>query len=127
MEVVIGDVTSIGNEIVVGFSTSFGSGIGFWKGVAPAVNESHDVELEIGEAIVWGENGHFSLNNVCLIEMGSDSVKLTGRIVHIDDDGFAVLDVNGSVVLLEIIDFTGGIPVFVDLCIKKIDLYPTGV
>ncbi len=46
MKVIIDEVTLVGNEIVVSFSTGFGSGGGVWNRVAPTVREFHDVELE---------------------------------------------------------------------------------
>jgi hypothetical protein len=46
MKVIIDEVTLVGNEIVVNFSTGFGSGGSIWNGGAPKVREFHDVELE---------------------------------------------------------------------------------
>jgi len=126
MKVTIDKVTRIGNESFVHFSTGFGSAVAFWEADAPTVGEFHDVELDVMESTVWGVNAHFAVSNVYSIKGESGSINLTGKIVSIDDET-AVFDLAGSLILLEIVGFSGNIPAFIDLKIKKIALFPTRV
>jgi hypothetical protein len=127
MKVTIDKVTLVGNEHFVHFSTEFGSAIAVWNAVPPAVGTFHDVELEVMERIIWGVNSHCALNNICSIEVESGSIKLTGKIISIEADDTAVMDVAGSVIILDVVGFTEDVPVYVDLKIMKLYLFPTRV
>lgn len=127
MNVTINKMILIKNENFVEFSTVLGSAIAAWNAGTPKLGELYDVELEVMEEVVWGVNAHRALKDVYSIEVANGFINLTGRIMSIDADGVAAVDLDGSVVLLEVVGFTGDIPVFVDLEFKKITLFPTGV
>lgn len=127
MNVTINKVSLIKNENFVEFSTEFGSAIAAWNAGTPNLGELYDVELEVMEEVIWGVNAHRALKDVYSIEVANGFINLTGRIMSIDKGGVAAVDLDGSVVLLEVVGFTGDIPVFVDLEFKKITLFPTGV
>lgn len=126
MKVTIDKVTWLEGEIFVDFSTDFGFAVAVWSGDLPTLGAFHDVELEVMERIVWGMSAHCALSNVYSIQIENGSIKLTGRIISIED-GTASVDVAGSLILIEVVGFPEDIPVFVDLKIKKIALFPTGV
>jgi hypothetical protein len=126
MKVTIDRVIRLEGEIFVDFSTDFGAAVAVWSGDLPTVGEIHDVELDVMERIVWGGSAHCALSNVYSIQIENGSIKLTGRIISIED-GTAAVDVAGSLILIEIVGFSGNTPVFVDLEIKKIALFSTGV
>ena len=127
MKVTIDRVTLIGSENFVHFTTDVGSAIGVWKGLSPNVGESHDVEIDVTERIVWSVSGDVALQNLYSIEVENGLVNLSGKIISMEADGGAALEVAGSVILLDIFGYTGDVPVFVDLKIERISLFPTGV
>lgn len=127
MKVTIDKVMLVGNENFVHFSAEFGSAIAVWNAVPPAVGTFHDVELDVMERIVWGVNAQCALNNMCSVEVESGSIKLTGKIISIEVGDAAVMDVAGSVIILKVVGFTEDVPVYVDLKIMKLYLFPTRV
>jgi hypothetical protein len=127
MKVTIESVTHLHAETLVGFSTDFGSAIASWKGAPPKIGASYDVELDIEEIFVWDQNAIHASGDVCSIGLVDGSISLTGNIISVGTDGVAAIDVGGSVILLEIIRFSGAVPVFVDLKVEKISLFPTGM
>lgn len=91
------------------------------------MGESYDVEIDIVEKIVWSVNSNLALQNLYSIEVENGLVNLSGKIITMEADGGAGLEVAGSVILLDIFGYTGDVPVFVDLKIEKISIFPTGV
>lgn len=127
MIVTVDRLAAVGSEQIVYFTTDIGSAVGVWSDVPPTEGESYDVELDLTEPIVWGVSAHLALKDVYSIGAEHDLIKITGKIVSFEEDGSAILEVAGSVVLLEVVGFPWDVPVFVDLKIKKIALFPTHV
>ncbi|MEJ5061934.1 MULTISPECIES: hypothetical protein [unclassified Pseudomonas] len=127
MKVTIESVTHLHAETHVCFSTDFGGAIASWKGSPPKIGARYDVELDIDEIFVWGRNANPASGDVCSIGLVEGSIILTGNVISVGTDGVAAINVGGSVILLEIIQFSGAVPVFVDLKAEKISLFPTGM
>ncbi|WP_033063646.1 hypothetical protein [Pseudomonas sp. GM48] len=127
MKVTIDNVVQIADEVLVTFSTDFGNAAAVWSGVPPTIGACHDVELEIEESVVWGESAIPAPKEDCSIGVMDGSINLTGKIISVDAEGVVVFDVGGSITLIEIVGFTGAAPIFVDLKVGRLVLFPTGV
>lgn len=127
MKITIDLVTLVAKEVLVGFSTSVGSATAVWRAAPPKVSEQYDVELEVDDEFVWGENACSSLNNAHSIGVMDGVVTMTGTLISNDMEGGAVVDVGGSIVFIELIGCAETVPVFVDLKVKNINVFPTGI
>jgi hypothetical protein len=127
MKITIDLVTLVAEEVLVEFSTSVGFATAVWRASPPKVGGQYDVELEFDDEFVWGENAYSSLNNAHSIEVADGIVTMTGTLISNDMEGGAVVDVGGSIILIELIGCAEIDLVLVDLKVKHINLFPTGV
>ncbi|MGF6223302.1 hypothetical protein [Pseudomonas frederiksbergensis] len=127
MKITIDLVILVAKEVLVGFSTSVGAAIAVWRAAPPEVGEQYDVELEIDDEFVWGENACSSLNNAHSIGVMDGIVTMTGTLISNDMEGGAVVDVGGSIIFIELIGCAEADSVFVDLKVKNINVFPTGI
>lgn len=63
--------------------------------------------------------------NICSIGLADGSIRLSRNIISVDTEGVAGIEVGGSIILIEIIWFSGSAPVFVELKVEKISLFST--
>lgn len=127
MKITMDLVTLVAKEVLVGFSTNVGSATAVWRAAPPKVGEQYDVELEVDDEFVWGENACFSLNNAHSIGVMDGVVTMTGTLISNDMEGGAVVDVGGSIIFIELIGCAETDSVFVDLKVKNVNVFPTGV
>ena len=127
MNVLIEGVTMNGNGYLVDFYSTLGSAKAIWTCAAPEIGESFDAELEVLDEVVWGVNVHRSARKICSIALEDSGVRLTGKLVSADMDGVATLDLDGSIVFVEIDGLPEIYPAFIDIKIVRIALFPTNV
>jgi hypothetical protein len=127
MKITIGLVTLVAKEVFVEFSTSVGFAAAIWRAAPPKVGDQYDVELEVEDEFVWGDNASFSLSSAHSIEVVDDVVTMTGALISNDLEGGAVVDVGGSIILIELTGGTVIDSVFVDLKVKSMSIFPTGI
>ena len=120
-------MTLVAKEVFVEFSTSVGSATAVWRAAPPKVGDQNDVELELEDEFVWGDNVYSSLNSVHSIEVADDIVTMRGTLISNDMEGGAVVDVGGAIILIELIGCAEVDSVFVDLKVKNMNVYPTGI
>jgi hypothetical protein len=120
-------VTLVAKEVLVGFSTSVGFATAVWRAAPPKVGDQYDVELEVNDEFVWGENGCSSLNNSHSIEVADGIVTMTGTLISNDMEGGAAVDVGGSIILIDLIGCTENDSALVNLKVKNINVFPTGI
>lgn len=127
MNVTIEKVTFIENECCVSFSSELGSARALWGCAAPDIGESYDVEVEIMDEVVWGVNAHRALSEAYSISYADSCINLTGRLMSIEADGVAVFDLNGSVVLVEVLGCPEPLPLFISIKLNRVSLFSTGI
>lgn len=127
MIVKINDIVMAGGKISVSFSTRCGAANAIWNGCAPNVGVEYDVELEVGDEFLWGKNASLSLENTSSLKAIEGSFNLTAKLVSVDSNGNAVVDVSGSILLLELAGYRGSVPVFVDFKFDELTVFPTGI
>jgi hypothetical protein len=123
MKVLITEVGKIGEENMVAFHSEFGDGKAIWNGETPLTDKEYHVEIEIRGTLLWGRDIIESPDERYKIESGTDGLNLTGKIESIDDDGYTVIRLNGSIVCVE----TLGVPflsgAFVRVYASKVELF----
>jgi hypothetical protein len=127
MKITINLVALIAKEVLVVFSTNVGAATAVWRATPPKVGEQYDVELEVDDEFVWGENACSSLSNAHSIEVMDGTVTMTGTLISNDMEGGAVVDVGGSIIFIELIGCAKADSVLVDLKVKNINVFPTGI
>lgn len=92
-----------GERLEIVFTSEFGSAKACWKGPRPEVSETYDVELEIDEPLVWGNNINEVNDHRSLIQPCDRQVLIQGILENQEEDGFLVLRLGDSLVILETI------------------------
>ena len=127
MKITIDLVNLIDKEVFVEFSTNVGFAVAVWRAAPPKVGDQYDVELEVEDEFVWGDNAYYSLNSAHTIEMADGIVTVTGTLISNDMEGGAVVDVGGAIILIELIGCGEIDSVLVDLKVKDVNVFPTGI
>ncbi|MHC8363712.1 hypothetical protein ACYZUA_26210 [Pseudomonas sp. LS2P72] len=127
MKMTIDLVTLVVQEVLVGFSTNVGAATAVWRAAPPKAGEQYDVELEVDDEFVWGKNACSSPNNAHSIGVMDGIVTMTGALISNDMEGGAIVDVGGSIVFIELTGCVKTDSVLVDLKIKNINVFPTGI
>ncbi|WP_434601940.1 hypothetical protein J3P91_23955 [Pseudomonas sp. Z4-7] len=105
------------------FSTAIGTGAATWKDGIPEAGEEWEVELEINDEFVYGENAK-EVNESYSLSMEKEVVNLNARLISIAEDKIAILDINGTKVMIDLIDCPSNPPRFIHLSFKGLNLYP---
>ncbi|TVL91345.1 hypothetical protein CD790_18380 [Streptomyces sp. SAJ15] len=80
-----------------------GTAVALWQGTPEAVGREHHVEWTVDEDIAWVGNARSSVDETPELREDGDHIVFRGRL-SITEDGRAVLDVGGSVILFDIAD-----------------------
>lgn len=126
MKVTVGKVKKHNGVIVVQFSTVIGSAFAIWEGAVPRVGESYDVELEINEQFVWGENAVIS-DGPLFLEVRGGSILLRACLMSIDEYGVGMIDIGGTKTMIELIGCALQPPIFLTLNFECLYFYPTNL
>ncbi|MDO3413303.1 hypothetical protein QWJ34_26360 [Saccharibacillus sp. CPCC 101409] len=87
------------------------------------MGKEYTVEIDVEEAVCWGETLHRTESGPCRICMSEGSIYITGLLESVEKDGYAVLRLSSCIVPFEI---AGDLPpagIFVQLKTNKITLY----
>jgi len=127
MEVILESVIIDKKQIIVYFSTNIGTATATWNAPPPITGEKYDVELDINDEFVWGENAHYeySENHSFYIENGGYSI--SGTLISVGADDTAVLNIAGSIVMFSLVGYAGIIPAHITLKAKHLSIAPTGI
>uniref|UniRef100_UPI003340F5E8 hypothetical protein n=1 Tax=Castellaniella defragrans TaxID=75697 RepID=UPI003340F5E8 len=109
------------------FSSAYGESSAGWVGQAPAIGETHDVELEIADDLVWGMNVHATAQTRASIERREGVFVMVGAVIESGEDGCLALAVGGSVVLLDVKNVPGDIVGSVECRALNVTAYPANM
>ncbi|MFF3554214.1 hypothetical protein ACFYXL_12450 [Streptomyces tsukubensis] len=87
--------------VFVRVHSAVGTAVVVWQGAPQAVGREHYVEWTVDEDIVWSENAWPSADGTFELREDADRIVLRGWL-SLDEDGVAVLDVGGSVILFDL-------------------------
>ncbi|MFD6973292.1 hypothetical protein [Streptomyces sp. NPDC059979] len=108
--------------------TPFGGTMVRWCGDQAAEPGAYHVEWTVDEDIVWGQNVKPAAESGPGVRSGGHCVVLRGRLLGPTEDGVAVLDLDGTLILLDVAEPLpeDAAHVWVELFIEreKIALYP---
>ena len=85
----------------VKFRSAVGAGVGIWVGPPPLPGRAYDVEFAVPGPIAWGTNLRPTGAEEDVIETTREYVLVRGSLLSHDGDGTVVLDVGGSVLMLD--------------------------
>ena len=111
------------------FKTSFGIGLGMWnEDKKPICNQANiDVELDIGERLVWGLTISPTKETGYSISYKGEFNFLIGRVVSVENDGSFSLKIGQSILLLAGQNLPPQFRGMVTIQCVKISLFPTSV
>lgn len=126
MKVTIDKVKLDGDVVSVAFSTAYGKATTSWVGQAPEVGEIYDVELEMGDHFVWGENISLTDEAQPSLSVEDNTLELIGLLISFDD-GCVVMDLGGSVILIDAQAVPNDLAGYIKCVALDVTLYPTGL
>lgn len=126
MKIRVDEVKSINGETSIVFSTNVGTAVAVWQGEPPRIGEEHDVELGIDTEFQWGGNANVSESDYSLKVQG-ETIVLDACLLSIDEDGVAVIDLDGAKALIELTGPVPRPPFSIQLSFEGLNLYPTYV
>lgn len=126
MKIKIDEVNSNSGNVSVAFSTDFGSAIAAWSADIPKVGEEYDVELEIDEEFVWGDNVDISGDHYSL-SIKERIIFLCASLISMAEDGVAIIDIGGTKAMIELTGCLMRPPIFITLNFERLSLYPTNL
>lgn len=115
------------DKIFVEYSTPYGDGVSEFIGSTPEENQSYDVELNIDDDFIWGENLTPSKKNAASIHFDLGKSYITAELIAIEDDDCGALKIGNSISLVSIKKNHHDLPLFVDIISKKVSLHPTKI
>jgi len=95
-------VKSTHDKILVEYSTPYEKGLSVFKGSPPKANQKLDVEINIDDELIWGENLTASKKNALSISFNLGFTYITGELVTIEDDGCGALRIGDAIILISI-------------------------
>lgn len=95
-------VKSTHDKILVEYSTPYEKGLSAFKGSPPKANQKLDVEINIDDEFIWGENLIPSTKNAPSISFDLGFTYITGELIAIEDDGCGILRIGDAIILISI-------------------------
>ncbi|NNA59427.1 hypothetical protein [Pseudomonas koreensis] len=120
-------IKSTANEILVEYSTPYGKGFSVFIGSPPKENQIYDVEINIDDNFIWGENLTPSKKNIPSISFDICHTYITAELIVTEEDGCGVLKMGESIILISLEQTKQRLPIFVDIIAKKTFLHPTNI
>lgn len=103
MEIVINEVDFSSMDIVIDFSTEFGSGKGLWNGnKKPEQGKKYQVEYDITDVLEWGTDIQLSNEKAFKIFTKQECTYITGLLESLGNDGFCDFRFGDNLIQLEI-------------------------
>jgi hypothetical protein len=98
MKVQIDEIIHGNSNIVVAFSSSFGSAKAYWDGDEPIAKSEYLVEVDVDNTLVWNKDILQHENNAYSIRLKNDFILISGYIDSIDEDGYTVLRIGDNII-----------------------------
>lgn len=98
MRVQISEIIHEKSNITVAFSSEYGSATAFWDGPEPSINREYQVEVDIGNGLVWDIDILLNADHTNCIKTDECRIMISGDIEFVDDDGYTVLRIGKSII-----------------------------
>jgi hypothetical protein len=124
MKIEVKEARVVASNIVVDFLSDYGEATAIWDGDSPTEDCEYQVEVDIEEALSWGEDAIISETNEYSVRMCGNSIVFVGILDSTEDDGYTVVRIGEGIIPF----ITKGIPVtvgsFVQVISKTVTLTP---
>jgi len=124
---IVSIVKRTNNKILVEYSTPYGKGLSVFTGSPPTANQTLDVEINIDDEFIWGENLTPSSKNTPSISFDLGFTYITGELIVIEDDGCGVFKIGDAIILISLEQKKHTLPIYVDIIAKEISIHPTNI
>ena len=114
-------------EVRVDFSSDFGRSAAIWEGEAPAAGVFYDVELDVDNALVWGESVSTTSSNKAMIALEEELFVVIGKVISLEEDGCVSISVGDSVILLDVENAPKELTGHIECRASDVKLYPTNL
>jgi hypothetical protein len=114
------------DNTLVHFLSDIGNSRALWIGKLPDVGSYYDVEIEISDTLVWGENIVHSKHTIWKIEDNGSEVIIIGQIIKVEGE-IVYLNLSNSIVLIEVSNPQYVKECFVEIKIKYPIIYDTRI
>ncbi len=98
MKIIVERTKAVDSNVMIDFSTEYGSAIAVWEGEMPSVSCEYHVELDIEDTLVWNKDITKNEAEEHSIRMYQDKVSLSGVLDSVDDDGYSILRIGSSII-----------------------------
>lgn len=103
MKIHVKKVDTSSEDVIIDFSSEYGDAEAFWgTKPIPKANTDYEVELDITDELVWGQDVKPSNINRFSISMADDYINITGIIEKVYKDGMADFLLGESLIQLEL-------------------------
>lgn len=126
MEIKVFEINKQGkDEILIRFSSPYGSAHGYWMDQNPEINKSYHVEFDIPQVLVWGKDIKEAESDEYSVGYDENGNIFIRSMFHsYDESGCLTVRLGESLVLVE----TKGDPIanckFLRICFSKMNIYP---
>ncbi|WP_093414785.1 MULTISPECIES: hypothetical protein [unclassified Pseudomonas] len=127
MKVSIESIFTGEGEIRVRFNCALGTAEALWVGAPPQCGESYDVEFDVDETLEWGVKITSTSNTVPLFERIGNCVKIVAKLVSIEANNTAVIDIGGAIILIEVSNLESATLGFVAIETINLTLFPINI
>lgn len=90
------------NDSLVRFRSELGEGYAKWSGEIPLLNHTYDVEVDIDDDFVWGENITTTDKTSTVTRADDYNIIVVAEVISYDEDGCLSAKLQESVILLEV-------------------------
>jgi hypothetical protein len=115
------------SDSLVRFRSESGEGYAKWSGEKPLPNHNYDVELDINDEFIWGQN--ITTIDATSTSMRGDNYKISAvaEVISYEEDGCLSVKLNESVILLEVEGAPDNVSGYVKLDAKDVTLFPVNL
>jgi len=127
MNITIENITKNEESIFVEFVSDLGSSIAVWVGEEPVQGGSYDVEIDIDDDLVWGEDIVTTSKSTCTISSSGNEFCLVAKVISYEDDGCLSVSLGSSVLLLDVEGAPENISGLVECKASEVKLFSTNL
>ena len=125
MKVKVLEINEYGkDEILITFSSPYGSAHGFWMEQNPEINKSYSVEFDIPQTLVWGDDIKEAESDEYKIWCENDNIYIRAMFHSFEDNGCLTIRLGESLILAETKDAPIYNSKFLTIRCRKLNVYP---
>ena len=120
------EILEIKNALV-SFHSELGEGYAKWRGEKPLLNHTYDVEVDIDDEFIWGQNISKTNNTSSMTWDDTYNIIAVAEVIEYDEDGCLAVKLDESVILLEVEGAPDNVSGYVKFEAKDVTLFPVNL